>query len=369
MVAPILTKSWTITPNVRQAYVSLADTVGYVLYQNKAAMVAAGWTVKWTCDGTTGPASDGDNTDRWLSKADADNRGASASAAQSFAVLQNQQGVQVLLAFQGAADHNARISFSPSGSFARAGTVTFQPTASDELVIQPPGDTLVNSTTSGDRVMTIWNTTDTRNWCFALFRANTLLTYVGVERINNLCFQNIFGTTGSNEIPYVGYRFLSGSRATGAGNPLDTWPNVAAGATGMLGFVARVFTGGALRALRAIGIGPNAAFVPGTSITVANAGTFTTDKPALQNGTTSPMWPVYLVGERTANLDGVLGYPFDWWQMLTGTITVPAVGDFIPGWDPGDTPGVTPVRTNWLVSLGPAIVRPWRNAAVSLETT
>ncbi len=366
MASPFLTRTWTVTPNIRQAYVSLADTVGYVLYQNKAALVAAGWTVKWTCDGTTGPASDGDNTDRWLSKTDADNRGANASAAQSFAVLQNSDGVQVLLAFQGAADHNARLSFSPSGSFARAGTVTFQPTATDEIVFHAPGDSLVNSGTSGDRVMTIMTSSDTRAWRFVLFRASAILAYCGVERVSNLCANNIFGTTGSNNIPYVGFRFLTGTRGTSLGGPVDAWPNVAVGATGALGFAARIFTGGALRAVRLMGTNYVVGHLVGNAVTTFGRGQFASTAPALQGGAVSPLLPMYLWGEAAANLDGLAGTLVDWWQMVTSSATVPAVSDFVPGYDPGDNP-VSPVRTNWLVALGPGIVIPWRNAAASLE--
>lgn len=368
MTAPKLSKAWTITPNKRNAYTSLADTSGYVLYENKAAMKLAGWTVVWTCDGSTGPASDGDHTDRWLSKADADSRGANASSAQSFAVLQNVDGVQVLLAFQGANDYNVRISFSPSGLFARAGTPTNQPTATDEIIIQPVGNSIANTTTSGDRVMSIWCSDDTRNWCFAVYRAGTLQNYVGVEQVINLCANNVFGTTGSNNIPYVGFRFTTTTRALGAGNPCDTWANVAIGATNALGFSARVFTNSTLQALRAIGSAFIASHVPGTSIAAAATGTVA-DKPPLQGGAGSLMVPIYLVGEKNANLDGLLGICIDWWQMIASTTAVPAVADSIPGFEYTDDVNVDPVRSNWLISLGGAVIRPWRNAAASLEIT
>lgn len=372
MAAPLLSKVWTVTPNVRKVYSSLANTVGWCLYQNKARLVAAGWTVKWTCDGATGPATDGDNTDRWASETDADNRGANASAAQSFAVLQNSDGLQVLLAFQGAADHNARIAYSPGGLYARAGTVTFQPTATDEVVIHAPGDSLVNSTTSGDRVMSIWTTADTKHWSFALFRAAATINIVGVELVNNLAPNNVFGTTGSNNIPYIGYRYTNASRASSLGSPCDAWPNVASGATGALGAQARIYTGATLRTTRLCGGLISVSHVPGTSSNgagVTAAGVTAAGKPAIQNSLSSPILPVYLFGEKTANLDGLLGYPIDWWQVVTATNTVPATADFVPGYEPGDTVGVTPVRSNWLVALGSAMLRPWKNAAASLETT
>lgn len=368
MAAPKLGKTWTITPNLRNAYTSLADTTGFVLFENKKAMKLAGWTVKWTCDGATGPASDGDNTDRWASKADADTRGASAAAAQSFAVMQNLDGVQVLLTFQGASDFSARISFSPSGLFVRAGTVTRQPTATDEIVIQPVGNSIANSTTSGDRVITIWCSDDTKAWSCAIYRAGALSQYIGVEQVLNLCADNVFGTTGANNIPYVGFRFTTLTRALGAGNPCDTWANVAIGATNAAGFSCRVYTNSTLQGCRAIGSAFIASHTPGTSIG-ANATLTQADAPPLQGLAGKLMTPIYLVGERTANLDGLLGIAIDWWQMVTSSTAVPAAGDMIGGYEPADVVGVDPVRTNWLIALGGAVIRPWKNVAASLETT
>ena len=82
MPAPILTKTWTIFPNLRRPFTSLADSTGWFFYENKTKMLAAGWTVKFTCNGTTGPSGAGDTTDRWLSIANASTRGASAATAQ-----------------------------------------------------------------------------------------------------------------------------------------------------------------------------------------------------------------------------------------------------------------------------------------------
>lgn len=66
---------------------------------------------------------------------------------------------QILIAFQGASDDIARISFSPGALFTLAGTTNQQPTATDEQVIVS-GTTIVATTTSGDRILHVWASDD-----------------------------------------------------------------------------------------------------------------------------------------------------------------------------------------------------------------
>jgi hypothetical protein len=81
-----------------------------------------------------------------------------------------------------------------------------------------------------------------------------------------------------------------------------------------------------------------------------------------------PLIPPVWSGESATNLFGILGYPIDFWVAYSTSRTItPAFGDFMPGFEPADDPNVDPQRTNWLVAFGPAMVRPWRNAAASLE--
>src|SRR5712671_6970587 len=103
MSGPLLTKAWTITPNVRNTYTSLNDMAGWWFYNNHVA-IKAKWTLKWTCDGTTGPTSAGDATDRLTDKTKCETRGAAAGNAQSFAVYSNADGVQLKITYQGATD-------------------------------------------------------------------------------------------------------------------------------------------------------------------------------------------------------------------------------------------------------------------------
>lgn len=371
MTAPQLLKTWTVTPNLRRAYVSLLDETSWLLYQNKAAMKLAGWTVRSSCNGVTGPANGSDTTDRWASEANVVTRATVAAAAQSWVVMQNADSVQVLLTFQGASDDIARIAFSPAGLYILAGTTTQQPTAADEIVVSA-GNSLVNATTSLDRVMSIWTSSDTKQWCFAIFRSSTLLNYIGVEKINNLCYPAAIFGTGTVEIPYAGFRHTVVSRLGTVGAILNSASATALGAAGWTGQAGRVFTLATSRTNRFGGgyiinqstAGSN---VNGDTLDITSC--FFSTIPAMQGGLGggSPLLPIYWSGEKAANLDGLVGYPIDWWQMVTSALTTPALGDFVPGYDPADTPGVTAVRSNWLVALGAACVRPWRNAGATLE--
>lgn len=364
MTAPLLTKTWNVSANLRRAYSSLNDLAAWMMYQNKAAMVAAGWTVKLSCDGTTGPTNGADTTDRWASQANATTRAMIAGAAQSWIVLQNSDGVQVLITYQGASDDIWHLTFSPSGVYTLAGTTTFQPTATDEVVLNT-ANTMTNATASLDRVMTIWCTTDTKQWSFALFRNSTIVGIYGVERVNNLCAAGVFSSDGITDHPYVGYRYTACARTgtTGTG-PVSGALNVSPGGASWSGGSARVFTGGAARITRTGG--GEIMICPATGSSMSTIGVFNADKPAAQNALSSPMLPIYWSGEKVANLDGIIGYPIDWWQMYTSSGSTPGLGDFVPGYEPGDnTAGAA--RANWLVALGAAMVRPWKNASASLE--
>jgi len=92
---------------------------------------------------------------------------------------------------------------------------------------------------------------------------------------------------------------------------------------------------------------------------------FQATTPALQAGTL-PCFPWIPSGEKTASLDGLLGYPYDWWIAYSGNLTIPAFNDVMPGYEPGDVPGVDPTRTNWFITIGPTMIRPWKNVAAAM---
>lgn len=188
MAAPLLlppvVKKWSFSLNNRIVFVSLNDTMSKLLFGLKNFLVATmGYTVKYTCDGTTGPTSSSDHTDRWASAANCTTRGASAAAAQSFAVLTDGNGVDLLLTYQGASDDVARISFSPSALFLPAGTANQQPTATDEQVMVS-ANSLINSTTSSDRVWHLMATSDKKLFRIWVFRLGSMIYSWGLEAAN-----------------------------------------------------------------------------------------------------------------------------------------------------------------------------------------
>lgn len=161
MSLPILHKIWTFSTNNRIPFVSLNNATSKLLFGIKNFLVVTmGYTVKYTCDGTTGPTSSSDHTDRWLSSANCTTRGGLTTAAQSFCVLTDGNSVDVLLTYQGSTDDTMKMSMSVGGLFLPAGTPNQQPTATDETIILPSGSSAVGGLGSGDRIWHIMATTD-----------------------------------------------------------------------------------------------------------------------------------------------------------------------------------------------------------------
>lgn len=354
MTQALLTQAWTVTPNVRNTYASLNDMMSWWIYNNHVA-IKAKWTLKWTSDGTTGPANAGDNTDRLTDKTKCATRGANAASAQSYAVYSNADGVQMLITYQGATDDVCRISYSKDDGFTLAGTTTNQPTAADEVVNSA---SQIGNGTSLDRVMSIWVRDDGKAWSCATFRSGTLQSLLGVEKVTSLATVRV--TNPIYSVPYVLYRYTTLTRGTTAGLPTG---GAASNAATVAGAQARVYTDSE----RTITLGG------GELLVAAAAGSITgnimqVDKPAAQNGAATPLLPIFWSGPKAANTDGFFAQPIDWWQGIASSTAIPAQADPFPGYDPGDdTNGAA--RSNWLMALGSCVVRPWRNAAATMETS
>jgi hypothetical protein len=167
MPLPTVTKTWIISPNNRITFTSLNDTMSRYLFGIKTFLVANGYTVIGSSNGTTAGV---DAVDRWTTFNNATTRGATAAAAQSWIVLRDGNGADMLLAYQGSVDNAARISFSPGQLFVAAGTPTFQPTAADEQVVSNGLD-LIGATASVDRIWNGWVSSDAKFCRFAVARA------------------------------------------------------------------------------------------------------------------------------------------------------------------------------------------------------
>jgi hypothetical protein len=112
-----LQKNWSINPNVRNTFSTLPDMAGWWIYENHAWLKAHGWTVKLTCNGTAGPASNLDNTDLIVDKTAASTRGNSLTTPLSWTVLTNPDGVDFMIVYYGATDDVIRLSYSVSGAY------------------------------------------------------------------------------------------------------------------------------------------------------------------------------------------------------------------------------------------------------------
>lgn len=226
MGIPALTRTYSATSLVNQTitYVSLNDLVASYGYGLKAHLVATvGMTVKYTCDGTTGPSSGADHTDRLSSKANFTTRGANSTSAQSFWVLTDGSGADWMFAYQGATDDVARISYSKGGLFTPAGTATNQPTATDEEVITS-ANTVVGTATSGQRVWNCVASSDMKAAFVTVFRSNVL---VGQAWNIGTCNSAIAGVGNSYSPAVIGMSsslfapatYFNGSQVIGRARP------------------------------------------------------------------------------------------------------------------------------------------------------
>jgi hypothetical protein len=345
----------------------MIDMAGWFIFKNHEFLITKGWTIIGTSDGLTA-AFDGPGGDRIISAAAASVRGASAATPQSWTVLRNADLVELLITYQGAGisptgDDIVRISYSPAAHFVLGvGGNTHQPTATDEVVISA-ANSVVNATASLDRVMTIWASDDSKHWSCAIFRASATLGIFGVEKLAaSYCAPGILN------VPYFGYRYTGTSQdrtVTGGAGPNGDVSSIAVGVTGWTGTCSRVFTNLASRLIRVgagdLGVNSTAGSGRGVSGEV-----FTTSTPSMHGGG-APLIPLFWTGEHATNLNGFFGTPTDWWWTVTTATTLPTRADFLPGYEPADVVGVDPQRTNWLVALGSCMIRPWRNAAATLQ--
>lgn len=182
MSQPVVTRTYTFSVNNRSTYTSLNQVMGDYLFTIKNFLVATlGYAVKYSCDGTTGPTSGADHTDRWTTAANARTRGATTAAASSWIVLTDGDGVDFMLAYVGSTDDVGRYSFSQTAVFTPAGTATFPATAADEVIASITGS-WIEPTTSLDRIIHVMGTADKKNWR-ALISRNNIFTgaFLGLE--------------------------------------------------------------------------------------------------------------------------------------------------------------------------------------------
>ena len=228
---PTVIQTWSFSTNNRISYVSLNDTMARFLFGLKNFLVATmGYTVKYTCDGTTGPTSGSDHTDRWASFANCTTRGTAAGNAQSFAVLTDGQGADILLAYQGNADSRCKVAWSNGAHYTPAGTANQQPTATDETPILSNAQDVIGTATSGDRIWHAMARGDKQGFRVFIYSAGALVYWFSIESVQSAVLVSfawsppVVGFASTNATPAVS----SGASFAGNGHVLS-WGSAAVG--------------------------------------------------------------------------------------------------------------------------------------------
>lgn len=287
MGLPKIRKIWTISANNRITFVTLNDTMSKYLFGIKVFLKANGYLVKGSSNGTTGAM---DAVDRWVTSANVTTQGAGSGSAQSWIVLTDGNGVDILMTYQGATADVARLSFSPGALFVASGTPQNQPTATDEVVFSS-AITLINNTASADRIWFGWVDSKSQLCRFAIARS-------GVFVASNWGVERVFSVVGGGgaalwnppvwgfAIPFNQQALINGSLIGGA---RPTVASVAANVT--------------------VGLG--------MEYLINSAAIFGSIKPELQGAEGYPIYPLTIATNNVVGNRGKLGNLFDWWQGRT----------------------------------------------------
>jgi hypothetical protein len=176
--------SWNRRLQTRCAYTSVNQAAGDVMYQVANELITTrGFTCKGSSDGTTAAM---DGTFRWSSGNNAKTRFNGAAGAQSWVVitLAGSRG-DVVFSYNGATDDVYNIWWSPSGVATVAGTATFEPTATDQVLLNKyyttTFGTVVGTATSGDRLVSIWSRPDKAGFRVAIASAGAWISLFGFD--------------------------------------------------------------------------------------------------------------------------------------------------------------------------------------------
>ena len=179
--APTPARNWDIS-TTRVSYTTVAGVLGVGMYTLKTKLLAQGYLMWASSDGTAGPSGLNDRTDRITDATKFATRAASAAAAQSWFMVKDGNGVYTLITYQGASDDIVRVSQSVGGYTLPPVTPTHQPTATDERITVSA--TVVATTTSGDRIFHIWVSADAKAFRVAVVRAGIMAGNIwGVEDV------------------------------------------------------------------------------------------------------------------------------------------------------------------------------------------
>lgn len=293
MALPNIIKTWTISANNRIPFVTLNGVMSQYLFGLKTFLKTNGYTVRGSSNGTTSsPASTlvSDGVDRWVTAADAATRGAGSGNPQSWIVLRDGAGMDILIAFQGPTDDTARVSFSAGQLFTTQATGTFQPTATDEAIVlsSASGSLIGTSAIAADRVWFGWVDASHKLCRFAVARSGVFTGLAwGIERVTPVV-----------KVPTVWTPPTWGFAWNPASNILPN--NTTIG-------IVRVSVASLAQSI-AVGFG--------IEEYLNNSALFGAIKPEFQGGNAFPFFPLS-VESNVANAHGKLGNLIDWWLART----------------------------------------------------
>ena len=328
MPLPTVTKTWTMSFNNRSVYVSVIRTMGDLMVSLKNFLkTTMGYTLKGSCDGTTG-AMDGvdriTNATKWATRANASN------APISWVVFTDGSGVDWCFAFNSSSDASVRLSHSTGGNYAVAGTPTNQPTATDECFVDASGSWINNNTTTRpwDTVWHLWSSSDKKLWRLVTATASavsiigqTFCAYIAGETFTPKVTSPASFTlaTGGGTSPTT-KSYYQGSDGNG-GRTFTMTSNMNANyqATTTMDQV-RVKVGGVDQNALATHGGE----MPGGGVGAShgNAGFFASNTPALQGGKGVLMFPS-TIGSLNVSADGKLGNLIDHWFVIPTSTSLP----------------------------------------------
>lgn len=312
MGLPTLSLSWDFTKiNQRETYSSLNDAMAFVFFTTWRYIIdTMGWTVVYTCDGTTGPSSSSDHTDRLSSKTTCAHRGISTSTACSWGVAQDAGGAQYLFAYVGAGttptgDNLFYAAFSPTGAYVPASTATFPATATDQILVSNSLSWVGTGTT--DRLLQIQASTDKKSLRLWTYSAGANIMRYFSER----CSSTVIAGMGWTDPLVVG---IAGSGYTGANAWTSTGSSIGsvAGTQGAFAnFWAKI--GGTV-----VNVGGGCEAYLGSTRMANGAGAFATVNPELNGG--GPIVPLVFASVTTF-AEGKLGNVIDAWFPFVNGIT------------------------------------------------
>lgn len=293
---PAKAKTWTISYNNAITGASLNAMMGDYLFTLSQFYLANGLTCKGSCDGVTG-AMDGVN--RWAAAANCTTRGATTANANSWMVMTDGSGVNILLSYVGSSDDIAYIAFSIGGLYVAAGTPANTPTATDELILASATTVINNTAAATQRNMFMWVDSEAKLMRL-LLTLQTTNTPCGIAWGVELFDSSLQDKTISPSVWGFAFAGSAGEFSLGPGTT-----------TGFMGAFSQAVRGGRTR------VNGQPCNMNGSIQQFTTAGSFALPwsnvQTELQGTVGYPIWGPLRVGSVTAGFNGIVANLFDWW--------------------------------------------------------